>query len=68
FTFDTDADGIALVTWDMKDRPMNVLAADVMDELEAIVDRVAGDASIKGAVLTSGKDAFSAGADLTMLQ
>ena len=68
FTLDTDADGIALVTWDMKDRPMNVLAADVMDELEMIVDRVAGDAAIKGAVLTSGKDAFSAGADLTMLQ
>ncbi len=68
FTFDTDADGIALVTWDMKDRPMNVLAADVMDELEAIVDRVASDAAIKGAVLTSGKESFSAGADLTMLQ
>ena len=68
FTLDTDADGIALVTWDMKDRPMNVLAADVMDELEAIIDHVASDAAIKGAVLTSGKEAFSAGADLTMLQ
>jgi 3-hydroxyacyl-CoA dehydrogenase/enoyl-CoA hydratase/3-hydroxybutyryl-CoA epimerase len=29
---------------------------------------VAGDAAIKGCVITSGKDAFSGGADLTMLQ
>ena len=34
----------------------------------AIADKVAGDAAIKGAVVTSGKDGFSAGADLTMLK
>jgi 3-hydroxyacyl-CoA dehydrogenase/enoyl-CoA hydratase/3-hydroxybutyryl-CoA epimerase len=68
FTVETDADGIALVTWDMPDRSMNVFTLEVMDELEQIVDKVAADAVVKGAVFTSGKDSFSGGADLTMLQ
>ncbi|MBE0695056.1 MAG: enoyl-CoA hydratase/isomerase family protein, partial [Aquamicrobium sp.] len=68
FKVETDADGIALVTWDMPGRSMNVFTEEVMDELDRIVDQVAGDAAIKGAVITSGKDTFSGGADLTMLQ
>ncbi|WP_024588530.1 3-hydroxyacyl-CoA dehydrogenase NAD-binding domain-containing protein [Aliihoeflea sp. 2WW] len=67
FTVETDADGIALVTWEMPDRSMNVFTEEVMDELDRIIDQVAGDAAIKGAVITSGKDSFSGGADLTML-
>ena len=47
---------------------MNVIDAKVMEELAAIVEKVATDAAIKGAVLTSGKDAFCAGADLAMLE
>ncbi|RVD56445.1 MAG: 3-hydroxyacyl-CoA dehydrogenase [Mesorhizobium sp.] len=68
FTLDTDADGIALVTWNSPDRSMNVFTEEVMRELNAIVDKVAGDAAIKGAVITSGKDSFSGGADITLLQ
>ena len=68
FNFDIDADGIALVSWNMPGRSMNVIDAKVMEELTAIVEKVATDAAIKGAVLTSGKDAFCAGADLTMLE
>ena len=30
FTLDIDADGIALVTWDMPDRSMNVFTEEVM--------------------------------------
>ncbi len=67
FTLDIDADGIALVTWDMPGRSMNVIDAGVMEELAAIVEKVAADAAIKGAVVTSAKDAFCGGADLTML-
>src|SRR5262245_56013282 len=66
FTVETDGDGIALVTWDMPGRSMNVIDMDVIAELGAIVEKVAGDAAIKGAVITSGKDTFSGGADLTM--
>ena len=68
FTFDVDADGIALVTWNMPGRSMNVIDEKVTEELAAIVERVASEAAIKGAVLTSGKDAFCGGADLTMLE
>ncbi|TPK24627.1 3-hydroxyacyl-CoA dehydrogenase [Mesorhizobium sp. B2-5-9] len=68
FTLDIDADGIALVTWNSPDRSMNVFTEEVMRELNDIVDKVAGDAAIKGAVITSGKDTFSGGADITLLQ
>jgi 3-hydroxyacyl-CoA dehydrogenase/enoyl-CoA hydratase/3-hydroxybutyryl-CoA epimerase len=68
FNFDVDADGIALVTWDMADRSMNVITMDVIGELASIVEKVACDAAIKGAVITSGKDAFCGGADLAMLE
>ena len=68
FKFDVDADGIALVTWDMADRSMNVITMDGIAELDAIVEKVTTDAAIKGAVITSGKDAFCGGADLTMLE
>ncbi|MGH6768901.1 MAG: 3-hydroxyacyl-CoA dehydrogenase NAD-binding domain-containing protein [Xanthobacteraceae bacterium] len=68
FKLDTDADGIALVTWDAPGRSMNVIDLKVIEELADIVEKVAGDAAIKGAVITSGKDAFCAGADLTMLE
>ena len=68
FRFEVDADGIALATWDMPGRSMNVITPEVMDELEQIVETVAGDEAIKGCVITSGKEAFSGGADLTMLQ
>jgi 3-hydroxyacyl-CoA dehydrogenase / enoyl-CoA hydratase / 3-hydroxybutyryl-CoA epimerase len=68
FKLDVDADGIALVTWDMPDKSMNVIDMDVIAELDAIVTKVASDAAIKGAVITSGKDTFGGGADLTMLE
>jgi 3-hydroxyacyl-CoA dehydrogenase / enoyl-CoA hydratase / 3-hydroxybutyryl-CoA epimerase len=68
FRFEVDADGIALATWDMPGRSMNVITPEVMGELEQIIETVAGDEAIKGCVITSGKEAFSGGADLTMLQ
>ena len=68
FTLDIDADGIALVTWNAPGRSMNVIDLKVMEELSAIVEKVAADAAIKGAVITSGKESFCAGADLTMLE
>ncbi|PLP59118.1 3-hydroxyacyl-CoA dehydrogenase [Mesorhizobium loti] len=68
FSVDIDGDGIALVTWDMPGRSMNVFTEEVMRELNAIIDQVVADAAVKGAVITSGKDSFSGGADLTMLQ
>jgi len=68
FTLETDADGIALITWDMGDKSMNVIDLSVMDDLDALIDAVVADAAITGAVITSGKPTFSGGADLTMLE
>ena len=68
FKFDVDGDGIVLVTWNMPGRSMNVIDVDTIAELAGIVDKVAADAAIKGAVITSAKDAFCGGADLTMLE
>jgi 3-hydroxyacyl-CoA dehydrogenase/enoyl-CoA hydratase/3-hydroxybutyryl-CoA epimerase len=68
FKIETDADGIALVTWDIPGRSMNVLDETTITELEAIVKETSADAAVKGVVVTSGKDAFSAGADLSMLE
>lgn len=68
FKFDVDSDGIALVTWDMAGKSMNVIDESVMRELDQIIDKVASDAAIKGCVITTGKDSFAGGADLTMLE
>src|SRR6202048_4780319 len=68
FTTETDADGIALVTWDTPGRSMNVLDETSINELEAIVKQTSADAAVKGVVITSGKEALSAGADLSMLE
>ena len=67
FTVETDADGIALVTWDMPGKSMNVFTMEVMDEIEAILDAIVADAAVKGVVFASGKPQFSGGADITML-
>ncbi len=68
FTVETDADGIALVTWDMPEKSMNVFTAQVLEELDAIVDATVADAAVKGVVFTSGKSTFSGGADLSMIK
>jgi 3-hydroxyacyl-CoA dehydrogenase/enoyl-CoA hydratase/3-hydroxybutyryl-CoA epimerase len=68
FKLETDADGIALVTWDIPGRSMNVLDTQTIEELGAIVDQTTADTAVKGVVITSGKEAFSAGADLSMLE
>ena len=68
FTLGTDADGIALVTWDMPGKSMNVFTEEVMEELNAIVDATVADSAVKGVVITSGKSSFSGGADLSMIK
>ncbi|MGA7790217.1 MAG: 3-hydroxyacyl-CoA dehydrogenase NAD-binding domain-containing protein [Xanthobacteraceae bacterium] len=68
FTLDIDSDGVALVTWNAPGRTMNVIDMTVITELSAIVEELATDGAVKGAVITSGKDTFCAGADLQMLE
>ena len=46
FKLDVDSEGIALVTWDMGDRSMNVITMDVIAELGTVVDKVTNDAAM----------------------
>ena len=68
FTMKTDADGVAIITWDVPGKSMNVMSIEGLSELDAIIDTVLSDDSIKGAVVTSGKDgSFAGGMDLNLL-
>jgi len=64
--YTTDGD-VAIITWDMEGRSMNVMTADVIRELDGHVDAVLADDSLKGAVITSAKNDMGGGVDLTML-
>jgi 3-hydroxyacyl-CoA dehydrogenase/enoyl-CoA hydratase/3-hydroxybutyryl-CoA epimerase len=68
FAIETDADGIALVTWNMPERSVNVINLTVIEELSALVERVVADAAVKAVVITSGKETFCVGADLALLE
>ena len=59
-----DADGIALLTIDLPGTSMNVLTPELMDDLATLTQKAAADDAVRGIVLTSGKKAFIAGADI----
>ena len=58
-------DGIAVVTFDLPNEPVNKFSTAVAREFAALIDHLESDDSIRGAVLISGKkDIFIAGADI----
>jgi len=58
FTMTTDADGIAVITWDCADKSMNVLNWDALRTLDGFIESVVADVAVKGAIITSGKKRF----------
>ena len=67
-TLEVGPDGIAIVTIDVPERPMNVLTPELQADLTAAVDRIATSPEVRGAIITSGKrNGFVAGADLKEL-
>lgn len=62
--FEVDSDGIALLTIDVAERSMNVLTPELQADLSESIDKISSDDAIKGAVITSAKSSFVAGADL----
>ncbi len=69
FKWNQDADGIVTLTWDDPERSMNVLSNKALVDIGAVVVKVAGDAAIKGVVITSGKaNGFCAGAALDEME
>jgi len=67
--FDVDDDDIATLIIDVPGQTMNVIGAEFLSDLEAAIDRLSSDDSIKGAVIASGKDSgFMAGMDLKAME
>ncbi len=67
FTLDKHDDGVAVLTWDMPDRSMNVMTRAAFAEVEAMIDDALADTGVKGIVITSGKTDFAGGMDLNVL-
>ncbi|MEC9432850.1 MAG: 3-hydroxyacyl-CoA dehydrogenase NAD-binding domain-containing protein [Pseudomonadota bacterium] len=67
FRTEIDADGVAVLTWDLPGRSMNVMTLEGLAELDAAVDALLADAAVKGIVLTSAKADFAGGMDLNIL-
>jgi 3-hydroxyacyl-CoA dehydrogenase/enoyl-CoA hydratase/3-hydroxybutyryl-CoA epimerase len=67
FTMQVDADGVAVITWDVPGKSMNVLTREAFAVVEELVDQALADDAVKGIVITSGKDSFAGGMDLNTL-
>ncbi|GHG97424.1 3-hydroxyacyl-CoA dehydrogenase NAD-binding domain-containing protein [Pseudodonghicola xiamenensis] len=68
FTMTKGADGVALITWDVPGKSMNVMSFTGLAELEACIDDALADEAVKGIVITSGKPgSFAGGMDLNLL-
>lgn len=68
FTMQTGDDGIAIITWDVPGKSMNVMSFDGLVEVGQLVDDALADEAVKGIIITSGKEgSFAGGMDLNLL-
>ena len=67
FTMKKDADGVAIITWDVPGKSMNVLSLDGAATLNGLIDEALADEAVKGIVITSGKKDFAGGMDLNVI-
>jgi 3-hydroxyacyl-CoA dehydrogenase/enoyl-CoA hydratase/3-hydroxybutyryl-CoA epimerase len=67
FSMETGADGVAVITWDVPGRSMNVMSLQGLSDLDALVGQALADPEVKGIVITSGKDSFAGGMDLNLI-
>ncbi|MBB3984409.1 3-hydroxyacyl-CoA dehydrogenase/enoyl-CoA hydratase/3-hydroxybutyryl-CoA epimerase [Sagittula marina] len=68
FTMDKGADGVAVITWDVQGKSMNVMSMEAWPELDGLIDDALADDAVKGIVITSGKaDSFAGGMDLNVI-
>ena len=66
--YQVDADGIATLTWNVTNRPMNVLNAATIEAFGTAVQRAIADAAVKGVIVTSARPEFLAGGDLAAIR
>lgn len=65
--FYTVNDGVAVISFDLPNRSMNVLTKESMQEFHDHIHCAIKDDAVKGIVITSGKKDFLGGVDLSML-
>ncbi len=66
--YSVDADGICTLSWNVADRPMNVLNAGSTAAFEAAIARALADPAVKGVIVTSSRADFVAGGDLELIR
>lgn len=62
--YSIDADGIAFITWDVANSPVNIMNETTVSEFFSTVDKAISDDAVKGIVVNSAKRDFIAGGDL----
>ena len=67
FTYAVHDDGVAVLTWDVPGKSMNVLTREAFELVEGFIDEALADDAVKGIVITSGKESFAGGMDLNVL-
>ena len=67
FTYEVHDDGVAVITWDVPGKSMNVLTREAFELVEGFIDQALADDAVKGVVITSGKESFAGGMDLNVL-
>ena len=65
--YEVDSEGIATIALNMPDRPMNVLNDESAEAIGSTVRQAIADKKVVGVIVTSHKNDFMAGADLTVL-
>ncbi|WP_425098740.1 3-hydroxyacyl-CoA dehydrogenase NAD-binding domain-containing protein [Tropicibacter sp. S64] len=67
FTMTKGDDGVAVITWDVPGKSMNVMSMEAWPLLDGLIDDALADEAVKGIVITSGKDSFAGGMDLNVI-
>jgi len=67
-TLEKDEHGVAILTYDLPGRPMNVITEKTDQELNQMVDVIAKDDEIKSVIFMGKPTNFLAGADIGMIQ
>ena len=67
FTYELGSDGVAVITWDVPNKSMNVMSLEGFALLDSFIDKALADDAVKGVVITSGKKDFAGGMDLNVI-
>ncbi len=65
--YNVDGDGVATITWNVSNRPMNVMNVETMTAYAECVEKAVADENVKGVIIASAHKEFLVGADLSVM-